>query len=528
MPVSKRKIKPTAKTVSNPSTTKRAKSTTARSKARAASLIAVDQPILRTLIPLSRPPPILYIAAWTIQFEHEILEKSSEIGKIDNIVSGFKAAHYLKRVKELVNKKAKREGIRAYLFKNEIIIHHIDRKAKPSISINWREFDSYTFETKAQPVIKLLAAETKKGQSATISVDIQTTYSRYQDHLPDPLPPNPPPATSTQQPAASQTTTKKKESTTTKMLTESRERDELTTRDTVNLVPLINRWHCKYSMCPNYPKHGQYYVEDRQYYRIQYWMFGEWQAQINTGNADIDHMPPDIRSKCALAAKPRPTKTAATPAPASTPQPIAQPPQPWGFPYMMPPTAPYMPPFGYFPPQQTAPQPTNPLFHPRLVEQPPTSNPPDQPDSDPDELIKAFFNRLIRKYPSQATALTQAHKLLYKEAIDVDDLWKWLFHLIEYPSLASINQGIRKRIKLHLKHFLRSPDSLLDPSQTLPQPPSRPVHVAIRHILSPEEIDLTQDPPSAQVARAETDIDSDGDSDGDSENLNPIESGDEL
>ena len=179
MPVFKRKIKSTAKAVNNFSIIKRAKSTTARSKARAVSLIAVDQPILRTSTFFFKPLPILYIAAWTIQFEHEILEKSSEIGKIDDIVNGFKAAHYLKRIKELVNKKTKREKIRAYFFKNKIIIYHIDRKTKPSISINWREFDFYIFEIKTQSVIKLFAAEIKKRQSATISVDIQTTYFRY-------------------------------------------------------------------------------------------------------------------------------------------------------------------------------------------------------------------------------------------------------------------------------------------------------------------------------------------------------------
>ena len=136
MPASKRKIKLTAKTVSNSFTVKRAKSTTARSKARAVLFITVDQSIFRTPTLFFRPLLILYIAAWTIQFEHEILEKSSEIDKIDDIVNDFKTAHYLKRVKELVNKKVKRKKIRAYLFKNKIIIYYIDRKTKPSISIN--------------------------------------------------------------------------------------------------------------------------------------------------------------------------------------------------------------------------------------------------------------------------------------------------------------------------------------------------------------------------------------------------------
>ena len=52
--------------------------------------------------------------------------------------------------------------------------------------------------------------------------------------------------------------------------------------------------------------------------------------------------------------------------------------------------------------------------------------------------------------------------------------------------------------------------------------------MAIRYILSPEKIDLTQDPLSAQIVRIETDINSDADSDSDSENLNLIKNGDEL
>ena len=52
--------------------------------------------------------------------------------------------------------------------------------------------------------------------------------------------------------------------------------------------------------------------------------------------------------------------------------------------------------------------------------------------------------------------------------------------------------------------------------------------MAIKYILSPEKIDLTQDPLSAQIARTEIDINNDADSDSDSENLNPIKNGDEL
>ena len=52
--------------------------------------------------------------------------------------------------------------------------------------------------------------------------------------------------------------------------------------------------------------------------------------------------------------------------------------------------------------------------------------------------------------------------------------------------------------------------------------------MAIKHILSPEKINLTQNPPSAQITRTEININNDADSDSDSENLNSIENGDEF
>ena len=260
------------------------------------------------------------------------------------------------------------------------------------------------------------------------------------------------------------------------MLAESRERDEHTTRDNMNMIPLLLKWQCRYSMCPNFPGRGHCYVKNRQHYRIQHWMFSEWQQRINDGNIDMDHMPPEICLRCVPAAKPRPTRSPAS-TPASTSAPTAQSPQPWGsFSYMMTPAPSYMP-FGYFPPQQAAPQQANSPLHlqpapqqpilPQPVLIPLTSSPPNQPDNNPDVLIKGYFNYLIEKYPLQSSALSDAHKLLLESAFNVEDLWNWLRRPAEYPVLASIVEGLRKRIKTHLKSFLQSPVF----SQVQHQPP---------------------------------------------------------
>ena len=192
MPASKRKIKPTFKAVSQNSTSKRVKtsSTTSKTaiKARARPVSVDGDSILdaETPPPPPKPNPVHYIVAWTIQFESEMLERSSKVAEIDGgCIGGFRASTYKENVEELVKKKTEKEGMRAYCYKNEITIHPLDRKAKNPIIVDWRDFDDLIWNYAARPAIQLLAGEAKKGQSATISVAIETVYSRYQGRLPD-------------------------------------------------------------------------------------------------------------------------------------------------------------------------------------------------------------------------------------------------------------------------------------------------------------------------------------------------------
>ena len=512
MPASKRKIRPTYKAVAPTSPPpKKARSSqpsqAAKRRSRASNAPdVVNEDSIRDAespppsSPPPKPVPVHYIVAFTAKFESEVLVRSSKAGHTDGEGLRFRPRIYITEVIELARIKAEREGLTTYLYTSNITIHPLDRKARPPIIIDWKtNFEGSVWDLEVEPVIRLVAGEAKRGQSATVSIDIETVFSRYRNRLPESTLPDPPQLPPASTPArATQTARKKRKGTTTeRMLAESKERDELTSRDNMNMLPLITQWTCKYSQCPQYPRQGHCYVEDGQHYRIAHWMWKEWQDAIYAGQTDILHMPASLRERCVPAAKARPWKSAT---PASTPN--AQfPQQPWSpYSYMMAPTAPPYMPLGYYSPQQAAPQqqqqPNLPL-HPQPTPQPPgalppASSPPGQPDTDPDELIQGYFDHLIKKYPHQRAALGRAQNLLHEEAFDVEDLWTWLIEPAQHPRLAEVPPGLRKRIKTHLKEYLQHPAP--------PRPQRQQTHVPTAPTRSPfpAEIDLTQTDQSSE------------------------------
>ena len=134
---------------------------------------------------------------------------------------------------------------------------------------------------------------------------------------------------------------------------------------------------------------------------------------------------------------------------------------------MTPPAPAYFPLFGYLTPWMGG----QPLFpslpiNPRPQqgqEMPPTdaqSSPPLPSSSplpvpgDPDEMVKDYLDFLIKRYPRQGEAFSAAAAMMHAEAIDVDDLRKWLKEPQKFPKLGEISEGIKKRIGSHFKEFL--------------------------------------------------------------------------
>lgn len=436
------------------------------------------------------PAPIHYLVEFTVLFEAEQLAKSSQLGAIlTSDRTNFRAGAYISHCEELARDVIARKGLQTHLYRNTVKIYPlVDRKTRGPIICDWVSFDEEAWRLNIDPIIDRVAAEAKKGTNPTISVEIITIYSRFRDHLPDPEPvgaPAPPP--STPAPAAQQTTAAKSpsklqsaaaaaakaKSTTQKMLVESRIRD--LTRDSSALIPLVTKWRCRYDQCTNHPNSGSCYVLNRQHYRIPTWIFGVWQALIDSGDATDAIMPHDLLKQCLPAAKPRREKpqrsSSLVSAAQAQPQ---QPPYPYPYPYMMPqlpmqlptPYMAYPPPF-YPPPYPPQGQPAAPHQHQNT---PPTSSPPRGNHEDPDVIIKGYLDDLIERYPLQTIPLRAAQDLLLKEAIDVDDLWTWLQEPEKFPKLAVIAPGLRKRIKTHLKFYLHlsthHPDTLPAAAET--------------------------------------------------------------
>ena len=125
------------------------------------------------------------------------MSKSYKAGHIDGEGLSFRGYTYITEVMELARCKAEKKGRSTYLYKNSITIHPLDRKARPPIAINWQnDLQGSIWSIQVEPVIRLVAGEVKKGQSTTVSIDIETAFSRYPDQLPKPKfsdPPHPPP-----------------------------------------------------------------------------------------------------------------------------------------------------------------------------------------------------------------------------------------------------------------------------------------------------------------------------------------------
>ena len=208
-------------------------------------------------------------------------------------------------------------------------------------------------------------------------------------------------------------------------------------------MPLLLRWKCRYSMCFNYQSHC--YIEAKLHYRVSTMIIGRWQEAISAGEATTEHMPRYLLLECELTVKLRAYRAQAKPV-ANQMQYLMQ---TWGggpywmaaqpTPFYPPMLAPFSP---YFPQQTFGRPPGFPAPAPPLLPPPPTSSPSEPADQDPDELLKGYFDYLIKKYPLQAGGLAAAQSKVLKEAIDVDDFWRWLKEPERYPELASINQGL--------------------------------------------------------------------------------------
>ena len=66
-----------------------------------------------------------------------------------------------------------------------------------------------------------------------------------------------------------------------------------------------------------------------------------------------------------------------------------------------------------------------------------------------------YFDQFIEQYPHQAEQLRAAKQQILEEAFSLEDFGHWLKEPTRYPELANIRQGLRGRIKTHLKPFLR-------------------------------------------------------------------------
>ena len=65
-------------------------------------------------------------------------------------------------------------------------------------------------------------------------------------------------------------------------------------------------------------------------------------------------------------------------------------------------------------------------------------------EADQDKNIRAYFDFLIEKYPSQIVIFQKTRDLIQNEVFNIKNFWKWFFEFEIFFKLASIRQAIYK------------------------------------------------------------------------------------
>ena len=230
-------------------------------------------------------------------------------------------------------------------------------------------------------------------------------------------------------------------------------------------MPLMKQWKYHLQTCYNSQQSGISYVSsDGIHYRLPIHILGDWDQLIKAGQADMETMPPHLLQDLRPA---RPVR-GKNKAPA---QPM---PQPFGYPYIMPPPAPmytspygwpppytggaaplppYPPPYPSYPPPPVHPQQQQAFFLTSAVP-PASSSPPTIPDGDPDELVEEYLDWLIKRYPRQEGELRKVARIVLEEAFGLPDLRRWAKNLEENTRLAGTPQKLKERIDKDFKPYL--------------------------------------------------------------------------
>ena len=421
------------------------------------------------------PPPPAYIIEYSILFEHTVLKKNTELG---GARGSFRPRAYVSISQEIASKHAEEKGLANYLFQNEVSIKPPGGKGDP-LSVDWMPDTGFYWAMNIEPIILQIASQAKKGQDSTVYLKIKSVYSRFEGYLPPAGTTAQSTATKSQQVTqeppgsaseTSKTPAKRGRSTTENMLIEARERDKLTA-SSVTLMPLMKRWKCSLITCHNYQKGGECWVgPDAIHYRIPRHILGSWAKLIQRGQADAEHLPPDLLQDLRPVRTPRGKDKAPV-------HPIQQ---PFGYPYITPSAPVYTNPYGWLPPYPGPAAPFHsfphayPPFFPPQQQQgtphaamgPPSgSSPPQIPPGDPDELVEGYFDWMIKKYPRQEAELRKTARIMLEEAYLMPDLQKWAKNLDENPKLVGVPCKLKERIDKDFKPYLR----ILEIEQQQPQ-----------------------------------------------------------
>ena len=207
------------------------------------------------------PPPLAYIVEYSIFFEHIKLKKNTELG---GARGSFDPRNYETVSQEIAFRKANKEGLRTYLFQNEVSIKPLGGKGDPW-SVEWIPATGTHWAMNIEPIILQIASEAKKGHNSTVCLTIKSVYSQYDGFLPaapttaqsaaaasQQTPQEPPISTG----ETSKTPAKRGRSTIENMLVEAQERDRLTL-SSVSIMPLMKRWKCSLISCYNSQQGGE-------------------------------------------------------------------------------------------------------------------------------------------------------------------------------------------------------------------------------------------------------------------------------
>ena len=266
------------------------------------SALGASSPPPSTQLTAQIPPPVVYFVEYSIFFEHIELRKNTEMGGFSG---RFSPRLYPCFCLELAQETARQRGLATYLYQNEVFIKPLGGKGDPW-PIDWMPATSLHWAMHIQPIINQIASHAKKGQDPTINLKIKSVFSRYEGRLPEAADT----ASSAQFTATvsqqtiqgslnlstqpSKTPAKRGRSTTENMLAESRDRDRLS-NDHPSIMPLMKRWKCTLIFCYNNKVSGECWVgRDTLHYQISRHILGVWAKYIREGQADAEHIPPDL------------------------------------------------------------------------------------------------------------------------------------------------------------------------------------------------------------------------------------------